>query len=274
MRVHAGAVVAEERLGHEAGGLAVLLGDVLDDVFVNHHPVGGGDERAETIVNFGLAGGGDFVVLLFDFDAQFFHRQHHFGADVLLGVGGCDREIAFLVPDFVAEVRHFVAAAVPDAFLAVNGVERAIALGVELDVVEDEEFGFRTEEGLVADAGGDEIFFRLLRDAARVAAVRLQRAGFGDGAGEAQRRNRAERINERRDGIGHGQHVGGFDALPAADGGAVETDAFGEGFLGQFADGHGEVLPGAKGVHELDVHHFRSGLFCQFNYALGCCHIS
>ena len=79
------------------------------------------------------------------------------------------REIAFLVPDFVAEVRHFITAAVPDAFLAVNGVERAIALGVELDVVENEKFGFRTEEGLVAEAGGDEIFFRLLRDAARVA---------------------------------------------------------------------------------------------------------
>jgi len=158
VRVHAGAVVAEERLGHETGGLAVLLGDVLDDVFVNHHPVGGGDERAETVVNLRLAGGGDFVVLLFDFDAQFFHRQHHLGADVLLGVGGWDREVTFLVPDFVAEIRRFIATAVPDAFFAVNGVERAIALGVELDVVEDEEFRLRTDKRLVAEAGGDEIF--------------------------------------------------------------------------------------------------------------------
>src|ERR1039457_1855059 len=51
MGVHAGAVVAEERLGHEAGGLAVFLGDVFDNVFADHHPIGGGDERAETIIN-------------------------------------------------------------------------------------------------------------------------------------------------------------------------------------------------------------------------------
>ena len=43
--VHAGAIVAKQRLGHESGGFAVLLGNVLDDVFVNHHPVGCGDER-------------------------------------------------------------------------------------------------------------------------------------------------------------------------------------------------------------------------------------
>ena len=59
--------------------------------------------------------------------------------------GGRDREITFLVADFVAEVRHLVAAGVPDAFLGINGVERAVALGIELHVVEDEEFGFRAE---------------------------------------------------------------------------------------------------------------------------------
>ena len=42
------------------------------------------------------------------------------------------------------------------------------------------------------------------------------------------------------------------------------TMPIGEGFLGQFADGHGEVLPGPEGVHELDVHHFGPRLFSQF----------
>lgn len=34
--VHAGAVVAEDRLGHEGGGLAVAPGDVLHDVLEEH----------------------------------------------------------------------------------------------------------------------------------------------------------------------------------------------------------------------------------------------
>ena len=163
------------------------------------------------------------MVLLLNEHAQLFHRQHHFGADVLLGVQRRDREITFLVPDFVAEVGHFVAAGVPDAFVGINAVECAVALGIELHVVKDEKFRFRAEEGLVAQAGGDEIFFRLLRNAARVAAVRLQRAGFGNGAGEGKCRHGHERIYERRLRVRHRQHVAGLDAFPAADGGTVET---------------------------------------------------
>ena len=64
--VHAAAVVAEERLGHERGGLAVSLGDVLDDVAIDHHLIGRLDQRLEAVVNFRLAGGGDFMVLLLD----------------------------------------------------------------------------------------------------------------------------------------------------------------------------------------------------------------
>ena len=223
------AVVAEERLGHEAGGLAVFPGDVLDDVFVNHHPIGGGDEGAEAVINFGLAGRGDFMVLALHFDAEFFHHQAHLGADVLLGVGRRDREVTFLVANFVAEVGHFVAAGVPNALFAVNGVERAIAPGIELDVVEDEEFSFGTEKRLIGDAGGNEMLLGALGDATGIAGVRFQRAGFGDGASEAQRGNGTEWINECRDGIGHRQHVGGFDAFPAADGGAVKAEPFGKG---------------------------------------------
>ena len=33
------------------------------------------------------------------------------------------------------------------------------------------------------------------------------------------------------------------------------------------------MLPGAKGIDELDVHHFGAGLFGQFYYALGCTHV-
>ena len=51
-----------------------------------------------------------------------------------------------------------------------------------------------------------------------------------------KRRHGAERIDEGGVRVGHGQHVGGFDAFPAADGGAVKAEAFVKDFFGQFAD--------------------------------------
>ena len=135
--------------------LPCLLGHVFDDVFVNHHRVGRFDQRVEAVINFRLAGGGDFMVLALDLDAEFLHHQAHLGADVLLRVGGRDREITFLVADLVAEVRHFIAAGVPDGFLGIHAVEGAVALGIELHVVEDEELGFRPEHGRVGQPGAD-----------------------------------------------------------------------------------------------------------------------
>ena len=85
--VHAGAVVHEERLGHEGGRLAVLAGDVLDDVLVLQHVVGHLDERGEAHVDLALAAGGDFVVLGLDLEAALDHGQHHLGAQVVQRVG-------------------------------------------------------------------------------------------------------------------------------------------------------------------------------------------
>ena len=104
MGMHAGAVVAEDRLGHEGRGHTVAHRDVLDDVFVPGQPVGHFGQRLEAHVDFGLAGGGDFVMLFLDADADALHLEHHLGADVLQAVGGRHRKVAFLVLDLVAEV--------------------------------------------------------------------------------------------------------------------------------------------------------------------------
>ncbi len=64
--VHAGAVVAEERLGHERGRLVVPAGDVLDDVLVLEDVVGHLDQRREFHVDLALAAGGHLVVLGLD----------------------------------------------------------------------------------------------------------------------------------------------------------------------------------------------------------------
>ena len=121
--MHPGTIVTEEGFGHEARRLAMLAGHVTDDIFVNHHRVGGLHERVEAIVNFRLARRGDFVVVPFHRQAQLLHRQHHLGAQILLGVGGGDGKITFLVANFVAEVRHLIAARVPGGFLGFNRIK-------------------------------------------------------------------------------------------------------------------------------------------------------
>ena len=95
----------------------------------------------------------------------------------------------------------------------------------------------------------------------------------GDGAGQRQGRHDAEGIDEGGVRIGHGQHVRGFDAFPAADAGAVKAEAFFEDVEGQFANGTTEVLPGAKRIDKLDVHHFGPGLLGHFQYFRGGAHL-
>ena len=73
MGVHAGAVVAENRLGHEGRRHPVAHRDVLDDVFVPGQPVGHLGQRLEAHVDLGLAGGRDFVMLFLDADADVLH---------------------------------------------------------------------------------------------------------------------------------------------------------------------------------------------------------
>jgi hypothetical protein len=62
VHVHAGAVVAEERLGHEGRDLPCLPGGVLDDVLELHDVVGRLEQRVEAVVDLRLAGRADLVV--------------------------------------------------------------------------------------------------------------------------------------------------------------------------------------------------------------------
>ena len=133
--VHAGAVVLEQRLGHEGHGVAVLIGDVLDDVLVEHHLVGHVDQGLEAHVNLGLAGRGDLVVLHLDLDAGLDELQHHVGAEILELVHRWHREVAALVAGTESEVGaavptggavHPVRAAIPDTLFRIDVVEPAV----------------------------------------------------------------------------------------------------------------------------------------------------
>ena len=216
MGVHAGAVIAEDRLGHEGHRHAVALRHVLADVLVPGQPVGHLDQRVEAHVDFGLAGRCDLVMLLLDADADALHLEHHLLADILQAVVGGHREVAFLVARLVAEVRTLFAA-VPVALVRVDKVVARMLIAIEADAVENEELGLRAEVGGVADAGGLQVRLGLAGDVARVAAV----VGSGDRilnrANQRQRRILHEGIHDRRVAVGNDQHVAVIDRLPAAD---------------------------------------------------------
>ena len=80
--VHAGAVVAEDRLGHECGRLAVAPGLVLDDVLELHHVITRCEQRAEAIVDVLLSGSADLVMRPFDLQAGGETGADHAIADI------------------------------------------------------------------------------------------------------------------------------------------------------------------------------------------------
>ena len=64
--VHAGAVVTEERLGHERRASCRRARRVLDDVLEQLQLVAGVQQGGEPVVDLGLAGGADLVVRALD----------------------------------------------------------------------------------------------------------------------------------------------------------------------------------------------------------------
>ena len=220
--VHARAVVAVDGLGHKAHGLAVGLGHVVAHVLVDLHGVGQLHHRPELDAELVL-GGGHLVVMLLDDHAHLGHHREHLGADVLGAVDRRHREVAALGARPVAEVAHLVfGAAVGGQLRAVEPEAHVVGIAGVAHVVEDEELGFRAEHDRVADAGLLEIGLGALGDRARIALVHLAGGGLEHVAEDRHRGLREERIEMRARGIGHQRHVGGLDALPAGDRGAVE----------------------------------------------------
>ena len=135
----------------------------------------------------------------------------------------------------------------------VEAVAAIVRIGREAHVVEDEEFGFRTEIGLIAKAGLLQVSLGLAGDAARVALIALVRVGLKNVAEDCQGRLREERVHMGRLRIGHQRHVAFVDGFPAGNRGAVERDAFGEGALAHFAGGHRQMLQLTARIGEAQI---------------------
>ena len=201
MRVHPASVVAEDGLRHEGDRLSVVIRDVLHDVLVEQHLVGGAHQRIELQVDFGLTTRRDFVMMALDLDAASLHGQHHLGAQVLIVIGRCDRKVALAIARAVAEIVLFPAR-VPAALLGVDVVKAVVFALIEAHVVEDEELGLGAKIRGVGDAGRSEIRLGLARNVAGIAVVALLGDRIDDVADQHQCRHFGEGIEQVRAGSG------------------------------------------------------------------------
>ena len=138
------------------------------------------------------------------------------------------------------------------------------------DVVEDEELGFGTEIGGIADAGRLEVCLGLAGDVARIAAVVFLGDRIEDIADEREGRDGGKRIHLGGGRIGNDDHVGGVDRLPAADGRTVKALTFFKDVFAEFAHGDGKMLPDTDKVHELEIDHQCAVFLGKFYYLFRC----
>ena len=216
-----------------------------------------------------------FVVEHFDRDAQRLQDQRDLGAQVLRAVDRGHGEIAALDGGAVAFVAPFdLLAGVPRRFVFVDLDEGPRGVGAPAHVVENEELGLRPEEGGIAQARCLQVGLGALGDRARIAVISLAVPRLQHVAGQEDGGLFEERVDVGRVRIGHQQHVGSFDALPAGDGRTVEGMAGDEFVFVEVRNGDGDVLFFSAGVGEAEVdkldfvllhhlHHVCDGLGCH-----------
>ena len=206
--VHAGAVVAEDGLGHEGGGLAPLVSGVLHDVLELQDVVGGVHHRVELVVDLGLAGGADLVMGTLQIKAHLDEVQRDVVTQVGLLVDGRHREISALRLRLITEVAAFLlAGAVPRGLDGVDLVEAPPGADLVAHIVKDVELGLGGEERGVGDAGRGEILLGLLRHLSRILRVDLAVARVVDVEDHHERLVRTERVDVRRCDVGDQLHV-------------------------------------------------------------------
>ena len=153
VNVHTGTIVANDRLRHEGGGLAILMGDVMHHVLQLLRPVCALDQRVEQGSDLALAGRGDFVVVHFHRHADRLQRQHHRRADVVQAIDRRHREITTLDARTVAGTAFTLGflATRPGRFVREDLQRAARHVDAPGNRVENEELGLRTKVGRVAD---------------------------------------------------------------------------------------------------------------------------
>src|SRR5215831_18193056 len=259
MTMHAGAVITVEWLGHEGRAFVMALGYVAHRVFKNLQVVGGANQSGIAKVDFALAGGGDFMVMAFNLNAGLLQLVGDFGAKVLERVERREGDISFFVANMVAEIRvPVLAVRIPDRFRIVYREAGGMSLVLKPHVVEDKEFGLRTEIDRIGDARGLQIALSPMPHAARIEPITLPGDRIDDVGHQAEGLFVHEGIDPVTIWIRHQQHVGFVDRRPAAQARAVKAEALFERLFRKLVDRKRQVMPGANQIGETNVNVGRS----------------
>ena len=255
MDVHAAAVIAHQGFGHEGGGLAEGMSDVLDDILEDQHFIGLLDQGAELDSDLALTGGGDLMMVHFDYQAHVLQGVTHGGPQVLQGIDRRDRKITALGARPMADVAILVYLfGVPAGFLRIHLVERALHGKTPANIVKDEVFVFRAKQRGVGDAGGFHVGFGALGDGTRITLVALHVDRLDDVATQNHGGIIKERVHDGGAGVRHQDHVGFVDMFPARDGRAVKHFAFLKHIFVHGAGRDGDMLLLTLGVAETKIH--------------------
>jgi len=267
VNVHTRAVVAVQRLRHESSGTAVGVCHVVYAVFQGLNFVSLFHQSVELHADFVLAGSCHFVVVYFDNQAHFFHGVAHGGTDFVVMVERRNWEVATFDAWTVAFVAAFhVLVGHPRTLFGVDLEHGTGDIGLELHLVENEELWLRADENGVADTGGLQVFLGTGSDGAWVAVIALHGRRFDDVAHQDQRRLFGERVQNGSAVVWQQDHVGGFDAFPASNGGAVEHFAVGEEvFIQRITGRHGHVVLSAFGISEAQINPLDVMIFDELN---------
>ncbi len=214
-----------------------------------------------------MAGSGHFMVVHFDQLAHLFQCVAHGSTDFVVVVEWRYWEVATFDAWAVAFVAAFnIGTGHPRALLGEDLEHRAGDVRLELHFVEDEELRLRAGEHGVTDASALEVFLGALGDRTWVTVVALHARRVDDVTGNDQRRLFGERVQNGSLVYRHQDHVGGFDAFPASDGGAVEHLAdFEEVFVQRITRRHGHVVLSTFGVRETQINPLDVMIFDELN---------
>ena len=271
--MHAVAVIAEDRLGHECHCLRIAVRDVLYDVLKQQHLVGRTDERIEFQVDFRLSCTGNLMMMAFHFKAATLHDQNHLRAKILIVIGGRNGEISLFVARAIAEIVRFPSR-IPAALFGVDVIKPVLLALIESDIVEDEELRFGAKVRCLGDAGGSQIHFGLACDVTGIAIIALLRDRIDDVANHHQGWHLGKWIKKMELGVRLQQHVALVNPRPRPNGRSVNPKASLKRLLSQSRNRIRNVMPQSRDVGEAEVENlgivpFRANSSTDLGLAIG-----
>ena len=108
------------------------------------------------------------MVVALDVDPGGDHSLHHFGAQILIVIRGRNREVTLFHARTVAKI-VCLPRRIPPALFRIDKIKAVLRRAVEVHIIEDKEFRFRSEIRRIRDAGFFQVSLGPLRDPARIA---------------------------------------------------------------------------------------------------------